>query len=47
VPDVSPVTKIGLEVPVNVVGDVEGLGVIVYLAGNPTVSVAVVNAIDA
>ena len=45
--EASPVTTIGLEVPVNVAGDVVGVGVIVYAAGNPNVSVAEVKATDA
>ena len=45
--EARPVTTIGLPVPVNVAGDVEGFGVIVYVAGKPNVSVAGVKAIDA
>jgi hypothetical protein len=45
--EASPVTTIGLEDPVNVAGDVVGVGVIIYVAGKPTVSVAGVNATDA
>ena len=45
--EASPVTTIGLEVPVNVAGDVVGVGVIVYVAGKPNVSVAGVKATDA
>jgi hypothetical protein len=45
--EARPVTIIGLEVPVNVAGDVVGVGVIVYVAGKPNVSVAGLNATDA
>jgi hypothetical protein len=45
--EASPVAIIGLELPVNVEGDVVGVGVNVYVAGNPNVSVAGVNATDA
>ena len=45
--EASPVTIIGLPVPVNVAGDVVGVGVIVYVAGKPNVSVAGVKATDA